>query len=201
MFFAIHHIKRNLCILHFFFGIEHAQFHSCQQQPLYRRIDLFFGDQSFIDGFDQMRIIGIAAIQIRTGLHCFGCRLFGRIHYMMGIFAVKIADGTTVRNDVTFQSPFVAQQIFQILVSATGLPPETLIGTHHGIDICFTDTAPEMRKIGLGQIVIVRINIERMPHGFRPAVNGKMFRRSHQLQVFRIVTLQPFNKRDSHLGR
>ena len=39
-----------------------------------------------------------------------------------------------------------------------------------------------------------------MTGGFRPAVNSKMLGSSHKFEIFWIITLQPFDKRNSHSG-
>ena len=57
-----------------------------------------------------------------------------------------------------------------------------------------------MWKIGFSQVVIVRPDIKGMAGGFGSAVNGKMLGSSYQFQVFGVIALQAFDKRDCHSG-
>ncbi|OPZ12373.1 MAG: hypothetical protein BWZ06_01534 [Bacteroidetes bacterium ADurb.BinA261] len=144
--------------------------------------------------------VSVATIQIRTGFHGHCGSFFRSVHNMMLVWLVKIADRTTIRHNVSLQSPFVAQNVLHILAAAARFTVQTLIGTHHRVNVGFFDRSFEMRQIGFGHIVFVGIHIKRMTNSFWSTVYHKMFRRSHQLQVFRIVALQTFDEWNSHFG-
>src|SRR5579864_9124777 len=57
----------------------------------------------------------------------------------------------------------------------------------------------ESGQVGFEEIALRRLSIESMPRRLRAAVNYKMLRARHGLDVLRIVSLQPANECHGHL--
>src|SRR5690606_11815102 len=79
-----------------------------------------------------------------------------------------------------------------------GFPIGSVIGTHYRYSLALFNTLLKSRQICLPQILWANPGIKGMPQRFRPAMYGIVFRRSHRLQIFRIISLDPFYKSHTH---
>ena len=98
--------------------------------------------------------------------------------------------------------PVAAQNLLQqSVVAAAGVALESLVGTHHLLDMGFLYQVLEGRQVGLPQIALRQVFYIKVVAGLlRTAMHGEVFGAGQQLAVFSVVgSLQTAHHTDAHL--
>ena len=117
------------------------------------------------------------------------------------VFYPEIVNRTTVREDDPFIAPAVAQNVDQeLVITAAGLPLETVIGTHHLLYVTLFNQGLESRQVGLIQITGSSFCVILMAIPFRSAMDGIVLGAGMCLEIISIIALQTFGHCYTHLG-
>ena len=151
-------------------------------------VNFRFRDQALFDRAQQ-RIVIRAAAEVAAGLDRERRGGFRRGREF--VIGENVVNRAAIGNDVAVETPLPAQQVRkQQRIRAGRLAINGVVGAHHRADMAFAHGGLKMRQVGFVKIAFGRLGIERVPLRFRPAVDGKMFRAGHRLDVIRIVALQ-----------
>src|SRR6266568_7437342 len=107
---------------------------------------------------------------------------------------MKVADGPTVRDDVAFEAPFVAQSVKEKVICAGRFAAHRVIGAHDRIGPAFHDRGAKRGSIGVRQIVEGYRHVKAVAKNFPAAVNGEVLGCEYGLQIVRVVALQAGNE-------
>ena len=102
---------------------------------------------------------------------------------------VEVADGPAIRDDVTFEAPFVAQRIKKQVIGTCRFAAHGIVRAHHRIGLAFHDGGAKSGSISVRQIVRGHWDIKTMAQNFRAAVDGKVFGCRDGFQIVRVVAL------------
>ena len=172
-----------MCVRHHFRWIEHAKQKACPEEAAQGNIHIFLSENALLHGVDVLdviRVVGnlrreINALVIHSGLEGEGRSFFLGLGEMMA--RPDVHDRTAVGNHEAIESPRTAQLIVQKKLAGAGrLAVDAVIGAHGGSGVAFDDCGAERREVGIFLVVLGDGYISLVPRGFRPAVNGKMFR-------------------------
>ena len=104
---------------------------------------------------------------------------------------VKVAHGPAIRDHVAGEPPILTQDISQQSgATGTRLAVGAVVSGHHAVDSAFRHQREECRQVGFIQVFLTYARVEAVAQTFRPAVDGEVLGRGHELQVVRVVTLQ-----------
>ena len=85
------------------------------------------------------------------------------------------------RKHKAVKTPLLAQQVGQQETGrAIRHAVQGAVGAHHRTDVAFAHGGFECRQIRFVKVAFGRFGVENVPLGFRPAVDGEMFRAGHE---------------------
>ncbi len=183
---------------HLFGRVEHPQAEAGGEEALNGAIDRLLRDQSLGYRHHQGRV-SAATVEVTAGLHSQGGR-FGRCPHDL-VVPVDVADGPAIGDDVTIEAPLPPQDFLQQSRAGAGrLAIDAVIGPHDRDRLSLPYASLKGGQIRIVQVPLADPGVEVVAVVFRPAVDGVMFGRGHQLEVVRIVPLEPFDKGHPHAG-
>ena len=166
--------------------VEHAQLHAGSHQALHARRDVFFSEQSFTDGGQDVQI-DRAAVQVAAVLDGQRGRFRRGIRDL--VVQMEIADCAAVGDKVSLKSPVAAQNFGQQIVGAGGLAIDAVVSAHDAFDLRFLDQCLKGGKIGIVEILLGNHRVKFVAQGFRAGMHGKMLGAGGRLEILRVVAL------------
>ena len=115
--------------------------------------------------------------------------------------SVDIVYGSTVRDDVSIESPVVPKYVLeQSFAGAARFSVGPVIGSHNGSRFALHNTLLERGQISFCQVFFADNCIEMVTICFGTAMHCEVLWRSYDFQVFGIISLQALNKAQSHFA-
>src|SRR5690554_3117790 len=103
---------------------------------------------------------------------------------------MDIMDRAAIGDDVTGETPFLSQDIYQKTLAGAGrFAVHPVVGAHHRLHLALADSSAKGREVSFAQILLADLGVKSMAQRFRTAVDRIMLGAGGRLQVFRVVTL------------
>ncbi len=159
--------------------IEHAETEAGAEEAMEGGVDLGFGDEVLMDGFDESGeglALAEAALEVGAGFDGGGGGV-GHVGCVV-VAGVDVGDGGAVADDVAVEVPGVAEVIAEEHgVGAGGRSVDGVVGAHDGLRVGFGDGGAEGGEVGVFKIVRGDVDVEAVAEEFGAAVDGEVLGR------------------------